>query len=90
MNKENQYAAEALEYIASIESALATYNTVNAAMAEHRRKLDVAEENERNILAEVDSDIEDAAERLVMAGALVRILSARSDDGKVKRALEVG
>jgi hypothetical protein len=57
-------------------------------MVEHRRKLEAAEQNERDILGEADSDIDDAAERLVMAGAIVRILSSRSDDTRMKRTLE--
>jgi hypothetical protein len=88
MDTKNQYAAGALEHVESIESAIATYNAVKTATDEHRRKLEEAQRHERDILAEIGSDIEDAAERLIMDSAIVRILLARSDDGKVKLTLE--
>jgi hypothetical protein len=88
MEKKNQYAAEAMEHVTAIETAIGTYNTIKAGTDEHRRKLEAAQQNERGILAEIGSDREDAAERLIMASAIVRILSTRSDDGKIRRALE--
>ena len=70
MEKKNQYAAEAMEHVTAIETAIGTYNTIKAATDEHRRKLEAAQQKQRGVLAEIGSDREDAAERLIMAARL--------------------
>jgi hypothetical protein len=50
--------------------------------------LEEAKQAEDAILAETDSDVVDAAERLLVAGAVVRVLEARADTAKPQAALK--
>src|SRR6266699_1324370 len=88
MDTKNLHTEEALQRVAAIESAIATYQSAKTNAAEQVSHLEEAKQAENSILAETESDIVDAAERLLMAGAVVRVLTARADTAKPKAALK--
>jgi hypothetical protein len=88
MDTKNPSTEEALQRVAAIESAIATYQSAKTNAAEEANHLEEAKQAENAILAEADSDIVDAAERLLIAGAVVRVLTARADAAKPQAALK--
>ena len=88
MGTEDLHTEEALQRVAGIESAIATYQSAKTNAAEQASHLEEAKQAENAILAETDSDVVDAAERLLIAGAVVRVLTARADTAKQEAALK--
>jgi hypothetical protein len=88
MDTKNPRTEEALQRVAAIESAIATYQSAKRNAAEQASHLEEAKKAENATLAETDSDVVDAAERLLIAGAVVRVLTARADAAKPQAALE--
>jgi len=88
MGTEDLHTEEALQRVAGIESAIATYQSAKTNAAEQASHLEEAKQGENAILAEIDSDVVDAAERLLIAEAVVRVLTARADTAKPQAALK--
>jgi hypothetical protein len=85
--RQNQYTGECQAIISQVEAALDLHTKAQAALEAHTRALQEASQILQSILAERDSDFDQATERYLSAYAKVRLLEARSNTNVVTAAL---
>ena len=85
---ENPHTEEALRHVDAIESAIENYQSAQKGRGRASESSGRSKATRKSILNEAESDIVDAAERLLIAGAVVRVLTARADTAKPQAALK--
>jgi hypothetical protein len=73
----NRFANEALRHIAEINNLVSDYKSTEQHLIESKKQLEKAKSDVDAILSETDADAMDCAERLVIGGAMVKVLEHR-------------
>ena len=75
--KRNRFNGEALRHIAEINTQVSDYKSAEQRLIESQGQLEQAQSDVDAILSDINADAMDCAERLVIGGAMVKVLEHR-------------